>query len=71
MTVTNCKITVVDFVRLYKELGSVRKVIRHVNMDESNFYKWKKRHQDEIDALPAVNPPIFIPAGMRGCVTTK
>ena len=53
MAVRKCKITVVDFVRLYGELGSVRKVIRHVDMDESNFYKWKKRHQHEIDALMA------------------
>lgn len=45
------KITPELYVKLYKELGSNRKVCKHTGMDESNFYKWKKRHQQEIDRL--------------------
>jgi len=63
MNAFNCKITVEQFVALYKELGSIRKVVKHVGMDESNFYKWRKRHRSEINALlglddgaPAADP---------------
>ena len=47
------KITPELYVKLRKELGSNRKVCKHTGMDESNFYKWKKRHQHEIDRLMA------------------
>lgn len=45
------KITPELYVKLRKELGSNIQVCRHIKMDESNFYKWKKRHQQEIDRL--------------------
>ena len=49
------KITPELYVKLRKELGSNLQVCKHIEMDESNFYKWKKRHQQEIDRLMTGN----------------
>ena len=49
------KITPELYVKLRKELGSNLQVCKHIGMDESNFYKWKKRHQYEIDRLMTGN----------------
>ena len=55
------KITPELYVKLCKELGSNRKVCKHTGMDESNFYKWKKRHQQEIDRLmTGDDSPVFL-----------
>lgn len=59
-------VTPEEYVRLFRELGSNRKVIRHLAIDESNFYKWKKRNQSEIDRLMTggeIDLVILLPEG--------